>query len=93
MARDNKKNGAYESGLRGKEKPRGSGGTEPTMSHGTTSVSVRRADNGYIVSCEYPPKKGKEFYWTPPSQHVFATAADVAKFIEEVLGVKEKKED
>jgi hypothetical protein len=89
MARDSKKNAAYDSGLRGGEKAPADR-KEPLLKSGATEVSVRRADNGYIVSCSYPPKKGKDYFYTPPSQHVFATASDVATFIESKLGVKDK---
>lgn len=93
MVRDTKKNSAYESGLRGKEKPRtGAPSQEPTLADGATSVRVSRADNGYIVECSYPGKKRKGQSWpdyTPPTQHVFSTAADVAAFIEETLGVED----
>lgn len=90
MARDSKKNAAYDSGIRGKERP-GVDRKEPTLKSGATEVSVRRADNGYIVSCSYPPKKGKEYNWTPPTQSVFETATEVATFIESKLGVKDDK--
>lgn len=88
MAKDTKKNSAYDSGLRGKEKP--GRRTEPTLAEGATEVSVRRADNGYIVSCSYPPKKGKDYFYSPPVQHVFQSASEVATFIEEELGAKDK---
>lgn len=94
MARDTKANAAYDSGLRGSEKPRKASDGEPVLKSGATELSVRRAENGYIVNCSYPPKKGKGgdyIGWQPPTPHVFATAAEVATFIEAELGAKSDK--
>lgn len=90
MARDTKKNAAYDSGIRGTEKPKKASDGEPALKSGATELSIRRAENGYIVNCSYPPKK-KDYGWTPPTPHVFATAADVAEFIESELGAKSEK--
>jgi hypothetical protein len=94
MARDTKANAAYDSGLRGSEKPRKAATGEPELKSGATELSIRRAENGYIVNCTYPPKKekGRDYMgWQPPTPHVFATAAEVATFIESELGTKSEK--
>jgi hypothetical protein len=88
MAKDTKKNSAADSGMRG-QSPRASSKAKQLAS-GADSVSVRRAENGYIVSCSYPAKSGKDYCWVEPKQYTFATAAEVAEFIEKELGVKDK---
>lgn len=90
MARDSKKNAAYDSGMRGSQKP-AKGQEAPKLADGAERVSVRRASNGFIASCSYPPKNGKEYMWQPDVDHVFSTAAEVAEFIEQTLGVKDKE--
>jgi hypothetical protein len=62
------------------------GGGKKKLAGGAASISVRRADNGYIVSCEFP-YDGKKY--RESEQSVFASAADVAEFIEKKLGVKD----
>lgn len=90
MARDSKKNAAYESGMRGATKASSSAKPKP-LANGAESVSVRRAENGYIVSCSYPPKSGKNYIYVEPKQYAFSSAAEVAEFIEKELGVKDKE--
>lgn len=91
MAKDSKKSAAFDSGMRGAERPTAK--TEaPKLASGAECVTVRRAQNGFIASCSFPPKKDKYgMGWTPPVDSVFATAAEVAEFIEKMLGVKDKE--
>lgn len=94
MARDTKKNSAYDSGLRGGESPREykrGKGKELTLPNGATNLMIRPAVNGFILECSYPPEKGDKFMsWTPPEPKVFTTASALAGFIEEELGVKDE---
>lgn len=90
MARDSKKNSAVESGMRGYARPN-SGSNPKKLAGGCESVSVRKAENGFIVSCSYPPKSGKNYCYVEPKQYAFGTATEVAEFIEKELGVKDKE--
>lgn len=98
MARDSKKNSAYDSGIRGAERPKTTNAkandktSEDTLPNGATRMEVLPADNGFIVNCSYPPPKPKNAYmsWTPPKPKVFTSAEAVAEFIGDALKVKEK---
>jgi len=85
MARDSKKNAAYDSGMRGGEK-RGGSSSSPKLAGGARSITIRPVDNGFTVDCSYPPKKNKPYDWEPET-HVFQDAHQVAEFIEGRLGV------
>jgi hypothetical protein len=78
-----KETAAYDSGMRGKERKK------PKLEGGAESISIRTAENGYIVDCSYPPKKNAPWDWRPET-HIFKTAAEIAEFIEERLGVSEE---
>jgi hypothetical protein len=91
MARDPKKNSATDSGMRGSSRQSSSGSKPKPLAGGAECVSVRRAENGYIVSCSYPPKSGKNYIYVEPKQYTFSNAAEVAEFIEKELGVKDDK--
>ena len=97
MARDNKKNAAYDSGIRGKERAPQTAASSPSsrskelrLPDGATRIEITPADNGFIVNCSYPPKDGKEWSWAPPKPKVFTSAADVAEFIESALKVDDE---
>lgn len=96
MARDSKKNAAYDSGIRGKERapsPRAISSKkseELRLPDGATRIEITPAENGFIVNCSYPPKQGKnDWGWSPPKPKVFTSAGDVAEFIETALKVED----
>lgn len=98
MARDSKKNSAYDSGLRGRERPKAvktSNATdktsEDTLPNGATRMEILPADNGFIINCSWPPPKDKKDYiaWSPPKPKVFTSPEDVAEFIGDALKVKD----
>lgn len=76
---------AYASGMRGTEKP-------STLKNGAESIRIEPAVNGYIVNVYWPPKKGKGWDYTPPKPAVFATANEVAEYVEKCLGVKDEED-
>jgi hypothetical protein len=99
MARDSQKNSAYDSGIRGSERPKAvktSGANDKTaednLPNGATRMEILPADNGFIINCSWPPPKDKKDYmvWSPPKPKVFTSAEDVAEFIGAALKVKEK---
>lgn len=73
---------AYASGMRGGEKP-------ATLKNGAESLTVRPAENGFIVEVYWPPKKGKDYMYTPPKPAIFKTAEEVGEYVEQCLGVKD----
>lgn len=95
MARDGKKNAAYDSGLRGKERAPATRATSSKKSEelrlpdGATRIEITPAENGFIVNCSYPPKE-KDWGWSSPKPKVFTSAEDVAAFIGEALKVKDE---
>lgn len=97
MARDSKKNAAYDSGIRGAERaPKATNPSardkdkEDTLPNGATRIEILPADNGFILNCTWPPKGGKKDWgWSPPKPKVFTTAEDVAEFIGSALKVKD----
>lgn len=97
MARDSKKNAAYDSGIRGSERaPKVTGSssrTKPdTLPNGATRIEILPADNGFILNCTYPPKEGKnDWGWSPSKPKVFTSAEDVAEYITSALKADDKK--
>ena len=98
MARDAKKNAAYDSGIRGSERaPKQTASApkakdkEDTLPNGATRIEILPADNGFILNCSWPPKGGKKDWgsWSPPKPKVFTSAEDVAEFIGSALKVKD----
>ncbi len=103
MARDNKKNSAYDSGIRGKErapaqfkaKTSASDSKALLLPNGALRMEILPAENGLIVNCSYPEKRdGKvvDYGWSPAKPKVFTTAKDLAEYVETALKVEDKEE-
>jgi hypothetical protein len=94
MARDSKKNAAYDSGIRGAERAKTSTAApknkdkEDTLPNGASRMEILPADNGFIINCSYP-QNPKDYMYKPPKPKVFTSAEDVAEFIGSALKVKE----
>jgi hypothetical protein len=96
MARDSKKNAAYDSGIRGGERAKNTASAprnkdkEDTLPNGATRIEILPADNGFILNCTWPPKGDKKDWgWSPAKPKVFTSAEDVAEFIGSALKVKD----
>lgn len=59
------------------------------------SIHVRKAENGFIASCSYDPKKTKKgsmcHAWEPDKEYVLTDRASVHKFIDDALGLEPEK--
>jgi len=100
MARDSKKNAAYDSGIRGSERaPKATADAprrknkEDTLPNGATRMEILPADNGFIINCTWPRKDEKDYFYSPPKPKVFTSAEDVAEFIGSALKVKDEEEE
>lgn len=55
------------------------------------SIRIRKIESGFLGSCEYEPKEGKEYSYMPDKEYALADRAAIHAFVDDVFDFGEKK--
>jgi hypothetical protein len=97
MAKDGRKGSAYESGMRGSQKP----ASVPSLKQaqklllpgGAEGLNIKQGANAIMISADIPAKGGKGYEYRPPVPYSFPTGKDAIEWLKKQLGVKDDEGD